>query len=99
MTTSTAIERIHIEDDVVDCSLGEGVALLNLRSGKYFTLGESGAFVWDELKRPSTLPALRAKMRERFQLSEERAANDLQVFIDQLGDAGLVRFDTRHGHD
>lgn len=41
--------RVRPRPDVMGCQLGEGLALLDMRSGTYFQLNEVGAFVWNAL--------------------------------------------------
>lgn len=87
----------RIEDDVVDCSLGNGLALLNLETGRYFSLGETGAFVWEALKRDASREAIAADMAREFDVPIERSRADLGAFLGQLEDAGLVRADDGSG--
>lgn len=85
----------RIEDDVVDCSLGNGRALLNVGTGRYFSLGETGAFVWEALKRDASLEAIADGMAREFDVPLDRSRADLESFMEQLEEARLIRAEIR----
>ena len=41
--------RIAADPEVVACPFGDGLALLDLRSGQYFTTNSVGSFVWSPI--------------------------------------------------
>lgn len=91
--------RVRIEREVVDCSLGNGLALLNLETGCYFSLGETGAFVWEAIKRDASLETIATDMAREFDVSLDRSRDDLGAFMGQLEKAGLVKTDGLPGQD
>jgi len=88
----------QIEADVVDCDLGDGAAILDLKTGTYFSLGETGAFVWNALKGGAGRDEIAEAMAREFDVPRERTSSDLETFLDQLVRAGLVRVDPA-GHE
>jgi hypothetical protein len=68
---------------------GEGV-LLHLASGTYFTLNETGTFVWDLLARERTPAELLEALVDAFEVDRETARLDLDELLEDLAARGLI---------
>ena len=79
------------ETTAVGESLAEDFAVLDLGTGDYFSLGEVGGFIWDRLDGETTLAEIASAMARAFDVGEDQAAADLDLFIAALTDRGLVR--------
>jgi hypothetical protein len=79
-----------IADQVVATELGDGLALLNLRTNEYFSLNDVGAFVWGELQSPQSRDALIRAMTEKYDVSADICANDLDLLLEDLRNASLA---------
>jgi len=79
------------DPEVVDCVLGDGSALLDLKTYVYYSLNEVGAFVWDALEQPVRFDQLVGEVAAEFDAPRDRIAADLQRLVTQLDAAGLVR--------
>lgn len=79
-----------ISDQVVATELGDGLALLNLRTNEYFSLNEVGAFVWNELQSPQSRDALIRVMTEKYDVAAETCANDLDLLLEDFKNASLA---------
>jgi hypothetical protein len=66
--------------------------LLDLTGGAYYTLNESGAFVWDMLLRGTTLGEIVDALEERYDAPREMIAEDASTMTSELIAASLVRF-------
>jgi hypothetical protein len=86
---------IATDPEVVGCPLGEGSALLNLRTNIYYSLNTVGAFVWDALSAPGGEPLAFGRLVERVRTAYDAPAAvveaDLARLVAQLEDAGLVQ--------
>lgn len=82
---------IAIEKEVVDCKLGSGSALLNLKSNIYYGLNEVGSFVWNEMAEPVTFGQLCRRTEAEFGADFEEVNKDLSSLVGHMDDAGLVR--------
>ncbi|MEE4206716.1 MAG: HPr-rel-A system PqqD family peptide chaperone [Erythrobacter sp.] len=80
----------RISEDVVDCALGDGAAILDLSSGTYFSLGETGAAVWHALKDGADADDIAADLAARYDQPQERVRADVEAFLGQLARAGLI---------
>ena len=54
-TSLTSVSHVVAAEEVVFCDLGEGVALLHLGTGTYYTLNDTGSLVWEFIQAPKTL--------------------------------------------
>jgi hypothetical protein len=80
------------EDVVFEVLDGEAV-LLNLKTGVYFTLNETGTRVWQLLREHGEPEAIRAAMRDEFDISPEALKADVARVIEDLVAKGLVVVD------
>jgi hypothetical protein len=84
---------IEVGDDVVSCAFGDGLALLDLRTGQYFSLNAVGAFIWSQLVRPTTVGALRDAMLAHYNATEARCAADLEAWLVKMARSKLIKTD------
>ena len=81
---------VTLVPDVVTCALGEGTALLDLRSSNYFDLNPVASFIWERLAEPRSVATLIADVRESFAADEADVAADMIAIIAALAAADLV---------
>lgn len=79
------------DPEVVGCALGEGSALLNLRSNIYYSLNTVGTFVWSEIEQPIAFEELCRRTEQEFDVVPERVREDLASLVCRMDEAGLVR--------
>jgi Coenzyme PQQ synthesis protein D (PqqD) len=88
ITTSSVVAR---DAEAVSCELGGGAALLDLRSGTYFSMNPVGAFVWGLLNDPVEVSTLHNVLHARYDVEPDACLEDLLSLLQQLADAGLIR--------
>jgi hypothetical protein len=69
---------------------GAEMVLLHLERGVYFTLNETGAFLWERIAAGATLGELSTALAERYAVAPERAWSDLVALVAELEIEGLV---------
>lgn len=74
----------------VSCELSGEAAILDLRSGVYYGLNETGAFIWNRIKEPASVRAIRDAMAAEFEVDVVQCERDLQRILRELVDRGLV---------
>lgn len=84
---------VEAGDDVVSCDFGDGLALLDLRSGQYFSLNAVGAFIWSQLAKPITVGALLRAMLAHYDATEARCASDLEAWLGKMVRSKLIKTD------
>ncbi len=82
---------VAADPEAVSCELGAGAAILDLRTGTYFSLNSVGAFVWNLLESPRSVSELREAVQERYDVAEEQCRADIERLVGELEKASLVR--------
>ena len=84
MTFKLRDEALHwrqIEDEVV---------AVDMKTAAYFGANPAGALLWDALADGATKEDLAGLLVERFSIDESQAATDVDAFLTQLDEAGLL---------
>jgi hypothetical protein len=84
---STVVRRA---ERLASCDLAGEAVILNLDSGVYFGLADSGARIWELLSAPTSVADLRDAVVAEFEVDAETCLRDLRTLLTQLLDAGLV---------
>jgi hypothetical protein len=82
--------RIAADPEVVACPFGDGLALLDLRSGQYFTTNSVGSFVWSRIEHPTSVADLRQEMERHYDVAAEQCARDLDALLRGMVNAKLA---------
>ncbi|MCH5202148.1 MAG: PqqD family protein [Oscillospiraceae bacterium] len=53
-------------------------------------LNETGAFLWEKLQNDTTKEELVASLLKEYEIAEDIASRDVDVYIKKLEDAGLI---------
>lgn len=54
------------------------------------TLNASGAYIWELLEQEQTVESLVAALTERYEVTEEKAREDVQSFVNRLIPTGAI---------
>jgi hypothetical protein len=71
-------------------NVNEEVVILNLKSGEYFTLNDVGQFVWLAVADQKNMEEIRQKVVDAFDVTPEKASEDIEEFISRMLDEGLL---------
>lgn len=82
--------RAVSDDTVMATSLGDGTALLDLRSNQYFSLAEVGAVVWQSLQTSRTLDQIVDDVLKIYEVERADCARDVDTLLHELVGADLV---------
>ena len=66
------------------------VVILNLESGKYYSLDAVGATVWKMIREPQTVGAIKEVILNTYDVTAERCEADLQNLLTSLQTAGVA---------
>ena len=86
---SPATVLVAARDQVSTEVEGEAV-ILSLSDGVYYGLDGVGAAVWERLREPTTVAALRDAVTAEFAVDRETAERDLLALLGELAARGLV---------
>lgn len=94
MVKETTNKKYKAREDVVFTDLDDGTAvLLHLQTKYYFSLNETGAFLWKLIEREAgaSRDELIEELCEAFDVSADKARNDVSDFVADLKTQGLIK--------
>ena len=74
----------------VSCPLGDGVAILDSRENRYFSLNPVGAVIWSKLDGRAAAEDVAGAVVEAFEIDAETARRDVERLLSELAEAGLI---------
>jgi hypothetical protein len=77
--------------DVQGTSMEGETVLLNLSSGRYYTLNRLGSVIWEHCNGHSTISDIHALLCDRFEVAPDLALDDLVALVNQLVQEGLLQ--------
>ncbi len=80
-----------VNKNVSSSEIGDELALLQPESGQYFTLNQTGTFVWQLLKEPHSTGEITLDVAEKYGIAAPECQHDIGELIAQLGEAGLIQ--------
>jgi hypothetical protein len=93
----TMLDRIILQPspDVQGTSMEGETVLLDLSTGRYYTLNRLGSVIWEHCTGHTTISDIHAVLCNRFDVAPERALDDLVALANQLVQEGLLQQERR----
>jgi len=93
----TILERtiLRPSPNVQGTSMEGETVLLDLSTGRYYTLNRLGSVIWEHCTGHSTISDIHAVLCDRFEVASERALDDLVALVNQLVQEGLLHQERR----
>jgi hypothetical protein len=82
--------KVRIDDRLLLQELDGEAVLLSPQSGKYFGLNPVGTRIFTLLRQGHSREAVVEILIEEFEVDAQRAGQDLEGFLAELAEAGLV---------
>jgi len=88
----TKLDRIVLRPspDVQDANMEGETVLLDLRTGRYYTLNRLGSVIWEHCTGQRTISDIHERLCDRFEVASEQALDDLVALINQMVQEGLI---------
>lgn len=84
-------EQFAVSPCCVECAFGDGVAILDTASNKYFSLNSVGQFIWKQLSSPVTTTDIIARVSSEYGVQPSQCADDVRKLLDDLAAHKLIR--------
>ena len=82
--------QVSRSNEQVSADLEGDSIILNVNSGKYYSLNPVGARVWKLIETPISLENIHTALLNEYNVESERCKQDLFHLMQKLVDAGLV---------
>jgi hypothetical protein len=86
----TDFSIIQRKPDQVSSNVSGEVVILNLNSGIYYGIEQTGSVIWDALYEPRTLQYLRDTILRKYGVDVETCHRDVMAFLKNMQSAGLI---------
>jgi Coenzyme PQQ synthesis protein D (PqqD) len=87
MTTRFRVNSPNVIHETIE---GE-VILIDLQTGTYYSLRDSGAAVWQAIERGAGEDGITADLRSRYEASDDQISAGVQELLAELEREGLIR--------
>jgi DNA-directed RNA polymerase delta subunit len=82
--------RIQRNPAQVFSEVDHQVVMLNVKKEAYYCLNEVGSAIWRELEEPHSFQELINQIREVFEVEEDECRKDVEPFLIELVEAGVI---------
>lgn len=86
--------RLCIADNVIATEQADTTILLNLRTGRYYTLNPVSRFIWRALGSGTSIEEIVTLVCTEFDAADEQVTKDVHEFLERLLAAKLIRRDS-----
>ena len=83
-------DRLTVPDRVVTRAVSGSTILLNVETGRYFTLDDIGSRSWTLLTSSASIGEARDRLLAEFEADEAALTRDLEALVEELRSRGLV---------
>lgn len=87
ITLDTVLRR---DPDIIYAALGNDGVMLNIKAGRYHSVNDVGARIWELLEIPRTAADLRDRLLEEFEVEEGACQAAVLEFVGSLAERGVV---------
>lgn len=81
--------------DVQGTSMEGETVLLDVSTGRYYTLNRIGSVIWEQCTGQATVRDIHTVLCDRFDVTSERALHDLVILVNELVQEGLLQQEGR----
>ena len=89
MTTRFRVNSPNVIHETIE---GE-VILIDLKTGTYYSLRDSGAAIWQAIEQGAGEDGITAELRSRYEASDDQISAGMQQLLAELEREGLIRAD------
>lgn len=87
LTSETLIAR---NTGILANEIGAETVMMSIEQGKYYGTNKTGSYIWKVLETPMTFGALCARLAADFSISEEKCAQEVKPFIEEMQKENII---------
>jgi hypothetical protein len=85
------MQQYRLKQDAVEWrDTGDEIVALDVGTATYLSVNPSGAVLWEAVTAGATREQLVERLVERFDIDREHAGADVDAFLVELGERGLL---------
>jgi hypothetical protein len=83
-------QTIQRNDTITYKTVGSTVYILDPKTNTIHTLNGTGSFIWNKIKKPTTMEALVSSITEEYNVTQKEALVDTQSFVKKYREYGYI---------
>ncbi|MGN0277187.1 MAG: lasso peptide biosynthesis PqqD family chaperone [Hominisplanchenecus sp.] len=87
MLEQTVLKR---KAGIMTADMDGSTVMMDIETGKYYNLGETGGAVWELLEEPMSVGDLVDRLLQEYKVSRENCMEDVRSFLTALMERGLI---------
>ena len=87
MNDQTVLKR---KSGLMTANMNGSAVMMDIATGKYYNLGETGGRIWELLEVPSTISNLVLALTAEYDVDQSQCKAEVMTFLQQLVDRGLL---------
>lgn len=87
MDKNTKLSR---KSGIMTADMNGATVMMDIETGKYYNLGETGGRIWELLESPMSLSALLDALTKEYSVTIEQCEKDTVPFLASLVERGLL---------
>lgn len=87
MNDQTVLKR---KSGLMTANMNGSAVMMDIATGKYYNLGETGGRIWELLEEPATVSDLVRALTAEYDVDQAQCKEDVLTFLQQLIDRGLL---------
>lgn len=87
ISSNAKFKRDNLQKPVV---LNDGLAMLNISTGKYTVLNRIGARIWDLTAVETSVEEIVEHLIKEFNISKEECSNSVELYVEKLAEENLI---------
>jgi hypothetical protein len=84
-------DKLFRNQEMLSTELDQETVLMSIDAGAYYGMEGPARSIWEQLATPMTFSSLVDKLVEEYRVSPEACAEDLQGFLGEMEQEGLLR--------
>ena len=87
MTEQTILKR---KSGLMTANMNGDAVMMDISTGKYFNLGQSGGYIWELLEQPLSVENLIKALIAEYDVSYDKCKEDILPFLQQMVEKELL---------
>ncbi len=83
--------RFSISENQINTQLEQDTVILNIATGKYFSLTGVASFIWKYIQEGKSFQEIHEQVMQNYAVTTEQSLEDLTTFITNMHQAGLIQ--------
>ena len=77
-------------NDLLTADMNGSAVTMDMQSGKYYNMGETGGNIWNKLETEKTISQLADELVAEYGITKDQCLTDIMPFLNKLVEKGLL---------